>query len=235
MSIQDFIDKLNRNCKYRVSTVYIDKLLHDLSQEKELLRKEIFTLTYIDVDDKIALLKHLYLMGYEINDISSLRLMELYKQSGNELIFKLAKYYKALQRHEEIRTLKDGLDVIYDSIVVEGIPGEGYMFYLQPKFLLNDNGTISITKPNLPFTKDEIQQVFWYKYRVLFPSVGDIIKFLQEFKEIIKVSQKHTPFFIQDTTLFFSIISNDLKTDLSMEKKELLEQFESDYLSYQSK
>lgn len=197
MNKELLIEKLN-NTNVTVNFEAFKGILSDLDKEVEDLTvylSKAFIGT--DINNKGDILKRLHLYKYNIEKVNTKNLEELYKETKDELIYKLARYYKAKNK------LTKANGFLTNIVVSKEIEWLGDIY---PTFSLNSLGGISVSSPSLPFTKEEITKILYcFSNTIDFNSLEEIQNFLDKYEEIIFNWGEDVYYFISGTTLYIEI------------------------------
>lgn len=92
--------------------------------------------------------------------------------------------------------------------------------YINPIFMLNNVGGVSLSKPSIPFSMAEIPCVFCFKHSIQFNDLDELIAFLVKFKSIIWRYKDTTAFMAVGTTLYCSAMGPWLEIPWEYTKQE---------------
>lgn len=223
MNKQLFIDKLNASSKYLVNIGYVENLMKNTEDMKEVLKQDIITATSVDPSNKKAMMAYIKGMGHEIDKYTNTALEELLEATDNQLFNTLIKFNKALDKHTKLIGFYNNLSIEVKTNYVD--KKEYRIATISPTFALNINNAVTLSKPSLPFSTEDIKQMLGYSHSLVFSSLEEIANFLRKYKELIESFPNFSTFLIANTTIYINITTDtfDIIPDFSQTEKDLLD------------
>lgn len=235
MNKQLFVNRLNDKSKYEVNLKYARELIENIEREKEELKREIIKITAVDPADKKAMLNYLNEFGFRISKYTNTALQELLNDTGNKLFEMLLSFNRKVDKHIKLNSFYNNIETVEKTVKIDNEENVRKTAYISPTFALNSKEAVSISKPSLPFSIDEIKSILGYRYAIQLNSLEDIAGLLKKYSALINQEANVSNFLIINTTIYLNLdyfLDVDLQMDAEFKKTKkyaLLKEFVENY------
>lgn len=234
--MQEFIDRMNQKSSFGIRLWYLEELLKQMEEEIDEIKIDFKKNTNIDITNNSDVCKYV-----GISKMNKTALQEQFERTENENIELIIKYRSTKDKLSKFKGFYDKLNIETEEKVIEEVDGSkttevSRHASINPLFKLNEKGAVTVSQPSIPFSKEQIQQIFVYEYAIPFDSLQEIVAFLRKYKSVVKYGHS-SKFLIINTTLYVSIFEMEdfFPFDFSSEAeenevKELIEEFKREYV-----
>lgn len=215
-TVETILNRINR-WSYRINPVHIQKMLKETIKEKKELKEELFkyaNINFISTRDVIGFINNKLLGRKAIQGktISNKILEELFEETKNPFFQILITYRKSEDRYKKVTSIiKTVIDPEFkkdnDDSVNAFLSKEKFdAIWVSPEAKLNSIGGISLSNPSLPFSTEDIKNIFVSHYiAILCKDMDGILYILNKYGDLLNGDD----YIVIGTTLYADIRFSD--------------------------
>ncbi|WP_031537540.1 hypothetical protein [Bacillus sp. MB2021] len=211
-TVETILNRIN-NTDYRINPAYVQEMLKHSVAEKEKIKADLSKYAEIDFTinrDVIGFINK-NLMGREAiqgKTISNKILEELFEKTNNLFFQKLITFRKCHDRYKKVVSfIKAVIDSEInkdndDSVIVFLNKDKFEVIWISPEAKLNSVGGISLSNPPLPFSTEDIKNIFVSEYIVISCNDMDgVLYILNKYGNLLRANN----YIVIGTTLYADI------------------------------